>query len=494
MSLCVHLMKSVELSRAVACGLVLVFGPALHSLAQTSSSDPAKPAVSAYKELSLSAAAEPVPALTYRLIPAAFELNPGDAAPIYLRIRHELRDESFNEISSRETEWMSLPLRNFPTAEARKFVDSWLGRLKQIEFGTRRQYCDWSYTFPEQSSQPLTILLPDAQSMRQWARLIAIKARLETAERQYDEAVQTLKMGLAFGRHVGEGPFLISALVGIAIEGLMLDRVEELIAQPGAPNLYWALTALPNPLMPTKRALELEQAIGENAIPELRQALDAHSKAEWSAVLSRLYPHMRAVLAQLVEYEESTESQKARTKLELDAFRNEVIPLARPWLVGRGYDKRAAEAMSDDEVVVRYVVENFHILRDQIFKASYLPFASSRSFAERTAADVKAAREGPLSVFATLFPMVRTVARSEVRLQRRVALLRTIEAIRLYAASHGGKLPESLEQVKEVPVPNDPVTDQSFGYELKGNTAVITSPAIDGQAETALDYRLTIRP
>ena len=120
-------------------------------------------------------------------------------------------------------------------------MNQWLGRLKLLEFGTRREYCDWSFTLPEQRLDAIEILLPDTQSMRTWARLLALKARVEIAERKLDQAVGTIETGLAFGRHVAEGPFLINALVGMAICNSMLDRLEELIEQPGAPNLYWAL-------------------------------------------------------------------------------------------------------------------------------------------------------------------------------------------------------------------------------------------------------------
>ena len=37
------------------------------------------------------------------------------------------------------------------------------------------------------------------------------------AEGKLDDCVGTLETGLAFVRHVGEGPFLINALVGMAI-------------------------------------------------------------------------------------------------------------------------------------------------------------------------------------------------------------------------------------------------------------------------------------
>ena len=80
------------------------------------------------------------------------------------------------------------------------------------------------------------ILLPDTQSMRAWVRLIALKARVEVAEGKLDQALGTIETGLAFGRHVSEGPFLINSLVGIAICNSMLDRLEELIDQPGRPE------------------------------------------------------------------------------------------------------------------------------------------------------------------------------------------------------------------------------------------------------------------
>ena len=45
------------------------------------SGEPPKP-----KVVVVSPAAEPVPALKYRLVPSSADLIPGDAAPIYLRI------------------------------------------------------------------------------------------------------------------------------------------------------------------------------------------------------------------------------------------------------------------------------------------------------------------------------------------------------------------------------------------------------------------------
>ena len=74
------------------------------------------------KELTLSPAPAPVPALKYRLLPSWADLNPGDAAPIYLRIRNfeeskkpgEGIEPSWNQISDELEEVDERPARTVP--------------------------------------------------------------------------------------------------------------------------------------------------------------------------------------------------------------------------------------------------------------------------------------------------------------------------------------------------------------------------------------------
>jgi hypothetical protein len=79
-------------------------------------------------------------------------------------------------------------------------------------------------------------------------------------------------------------------------------------------------------------------------------------------------------------------------------------------------------------------------------------------------------------------------------LERNLAALRVIEALRIYAAAHDSKLPESLSDVHEVPIPSDPGTGQPFEYLLDEGTATLVS---HGPAESKLNndlrYRVSIR-
>ena len=82
----------------------------------------------------------------------------------------------------------------------------------------------------------------------------------------------------------------------------------------------------------------------------------------------------------------------------------------------------------------------------------------------------------------------------QVTLDRRIAMLRTIEALRIYAAAHGGQLPDSLDEVNDVPVPLDPGTGKPFEYHRDGATATLTSQIHVGSSETnGIRYRVTVR-
>ena len=80
------------------------------------------------------------------------------------------------------------------------------------------------------------------------------------------------------------------------------------------------------------------------------------------------------------------------------------------------------------------------------------------------------------------------------RLDRHVATLQCIEAMRLYAATHEGRFPKQLSDITQVPVPDDPVTHKPFIYSRTGAEAVLEGPAPEGaQAREAIRYELHLK-
>ena len=93
-----------------------------------------------------------------------------------------------------------------------------------------------------------------------------------------------------------------------------------------------------------------------------------------------------------------------------------------------------------------------------------------------------------------VFPGTDKVYRSHVRIDRRLAALRCIEALRLYAAANDGRFPASLKDIKEVAVPLDPGTGKPFEYQVKDNQASLHAPPLGSEKNVvpwAFTYELS---
>ncbi len=80
-------------------------------------------------------------------------------------------------------------------------------------------------------------------------------------------------------------------------------------------------------------------------------------------------------------------------------------------------------------------------------------------------------------------------------LEQRIALLRHVEALRLYAADHDGRLPTTLAEVA-VPLPPDSFTGKPFLYTVEGATAHLRGsppPGKETEAAFSVHYVVTIR-
>ena len=81
----------------------------------------------------------------------------------------------------------------------------------------------------------------------------------------------------------------------------LADRLEELIEQPGAENFYWALSALPRPLVSLRKAMEQEQRLAET---QKRAEAD-------QAMRVRSYEAAKTSEAVRSELEKAEETEKA---------------------------------------------------------------------------------------------------------------------------------------------------------------------------------------
>ena len=208
--------------------------------------------------ITLRPAAEPTPSLKYRLIPERRTLIAGNAVVFYHRANQFLYEKR-NQLDSKDKDtpqvpnhsielqisrWNTEPIADIPKDVAKSTLVSFEMALKEAELGAKRASCDWEY---DQRTEGISLLLPEIQAMRSLARLIVLRIKVAILEGKTDEAMHWIEVGFVVGRHVGQGPYVIQSLVGVAISSEMAKCLDDLIQAPGTPSLFWTLADRPRP-------------------------------------------------------------------------------------------------------------------------------------------------------------------------------------------------------------------------------------------------------
>ena len=434
--------------------------------------------------LTVEPAAPAAAVLRYRLLPDTSSLQRGNAALVYTKLAILMQGGTFEKQQEQLDQWLELPTDKLPLDEMRKALDSLGGWIDDLNLAARLSDCDWQ--LPVGDRPLFSILLPEIQSTRSMARLLACKARLDVAEGRLDDALRTLQSGLTLGQNVSRGPTLIHGLVGIAISHVMFTAMRDLQQHPQSPNLYWALTALPSPLFDMRRAADVESSMLYLSYPELRALHDGdHTPRDWPAVIDRV----------LGELSPQGGRGGSLNRLALTAVALKAYPDAKRRLIEGGRPAREVDAMPVFEVIAIDALTTYDELRDRTMCWLYFPYWQARPHFE--AAEKYLQTEGrnresiPLATL--LVPAIRSVSRAKARMDREVALLRVIEAARMYAASHEGQLPHSLADIREVPLPDDPLTGRPFDYTLRDDAALLGSSPGGEPAEQNLYLRYELR-
>jgi hypothetical protein len=71
-------------------------------------------------------------------------------------------------------------------------------------------------------------------------------------------------------------------------------------------------------------------------------------------------------------------------------------------------------------------------------------------------------------------------------------VLRVVEAVRLYAAANEARMPPSLDAVRIVPIPLDPLTGEPFEYTQDGESATVVTEG-PSPARLKVAYRIAPR-
>ena len=472
------------MSRPLAAALLLFASPVS-----------AQPAPGEPILLNLRAAVAPSPALTYRLMPDERELEPGNAATLYYRAM-----ASFVENSALLTEirqehwgkWLEEPIEELPRGEVEEKLRMARNLLHEVGLAARRRDCDWMLAG---RSEGIGLLLPEVQAFRSVAVVLAVRARWELAQGRWREALHDLQTGYAAARHFAQGPTLIHVLVAAALAQQFHGRLDEFVQRPETPNLYWALAAVPRPYLDPLPAVREDARMMENMFPWLKRLEGAPlSDAQVQEAASGLQQSL----------DQFNLRRPAFANLTQAALLTGYHPEAKRYLLARKYPAAQVDAMPVFQAVALAAFRQYRDSAEEVAKWALVE-DGFRHPGYKAASETyrQAVRRLDLLFFRGLlnglgggespFEKVYAAAR---RQDRRFAALRCVEALSLYAAAHGGKLPKSLADVTEVPTPNDPATGQPFEYRLEGDSAVLSAPLPPGPKPAPallLSYDIKVR-
>ncbi len=445
--------------------------------------------------LSVTPATEPKPALRFDLTVQGRDKVSGNAALHYAKAalaRPTATEKKSLEDEKKVQGWEETPLDKLPTDDVNEHLAKYAAALRELEHGTKCKTCEWD-SAPASGPAALDAAVASQPANRVLARMLSLRLRVELAEKRFDAATHTLRAGLQYAKHLGEGPTLIQMLVGHAVAAVFLGRAEEFVSCPDAPNLYWGLTALPRPLIDPRPGLDGEDDLTESFLPGLADLRKGPVTAERALDVAE-----NALKVFAAASDEPNTLIKLGGRLAISGHATLHQNEAVKELVARGWDKKKADALPAVQAVFLNSFEAYREHADD-FRKWFLvddPEAFD-GLAKATAALKKAQKERKsetmLQTFLLILPAVEKVHSAHARTDRKVAALRAVEAVRLHAGLAGG-LPKQLSDIKKVPVPPDPLTGKSFVYEVTASGFTLISAESESVPKVLnLKYEVTVR-
>lgn len=412
-----------------------------------------------------------------RLLPEYSDVRPGNAAVAYGKVKAE-NNRFFGEV--RLAERMER-IHDTPLADLlRERPAIGLGD-HFLEEAACCETCDWQLPLRR---EPLSnFLIPEASECRGFGRILAAKARMAIAERDYSTAINRMRWTYALARHSAAGETIVHGALGGIIASYASKQMLTLVQQPTPPNLYWSLARLPRPFIDMRRTLEAFGGQWELGLPELRRPeLSGRSEQQWEETLH----HMWTGVGEFADNDAWKRGPEELVKQSL--ARHEAV---RSELISQGWPAWQIKDMPAAQVVLLSTVNQSRDVENAAFAAFFLPYPQAMQHLTEAQEKLKQLRDAskwalPIGPF-HLDAMVS--ARSFVaRVDRELAVLQFLEALRAYAAREG-RLPERLPDLTDLPVPNDPVTDRPFRYFTDGNVARLAGPPLGDQP---LDYEVRL--
>ncbi len=453
--------------------------------------DEARPAIAVISLPKIPVAqARPADAASMRLQlgPNYLRLKPGSGQLYFARAIIDMMSQPA-EVKKQLGEFLQIDFNvEIPTEdELSRFLAAYASVIDQLKKMADCEDLVWDLRLRDYpTGEQYSAMLYEVQPARSLARVLNLDILRQLQRGDFESAMESIRAGFRVAHLVRTGETLVHQMTAVAIEGMMDECVRRAITTSGCPNLYFAVASLPDQRENLIRAIQMEQRFGLNTLPAIAHA----ENGIWSKELGQQF--WRESVATLQE--NSGSSQNATGML----FWIQTVTTAnsnefRDQLVNDGYPRDKLEKMTWEQIgaitVRRELVRHY-----QTFNAAcLLEYPAARNLIaeeERKFKEAKSRRELGTILSDLLLPAVQQVHESHLRSKARRELLLTVEAVRDFVASHNGRLPQSLDELKRLPPGIDPFTGQPVSYSItEENGAQVATFSLN----IGEHYPLTIR-
>lgn len=435
--------------------------------AQESAPEKAKPAGPKTVVVEITPRAIENPVLKYRFLPREDELKQGNAVPILLRLPWEQR-AWMEKVYPNLQQWEDVPLTDPKWKEYSDIPPRFFEEMKRAAY---RRDAGWEYPIGE--TPAMTILLPDVQGLRAILGFgLSSRAKYHLSRGELNEALEVIKVGITNSRHIAATPFVVNQLVAATIQRSMFDRTLDLISQPKSPNLYWGLSNIPKGILSLERTADFEGQMLALTFPFIKDLDKSRDSQEWKKLFDQQLNLLAETMGMVVPKGEAGKKQAF-------AQAEQVARKELPKLLG--YTPEKVAQMTMEEAVLRWFVTNHANLDSRYNAYSVLSAREALPQLLQLNLDCNEFYKHMNSKFFDFFknPLFNYLSLNAN--YRRIQMLRVIEAVRHYTATHDGKFPEKLEDISDIPVPLDPLTDKPFVWKVEAGQATLGPPELPAE-------------
>jgi len=187
-----------------------------------------------------------LPELKYRLLPVKCQLTEEDAADYYLKALKAVTDP--NQYASGLIDHL------LSTEKTNEDLQKLNSVIELLSTAGNCSNCSWDKFKKVKTPQLIS-------NLKILTQILAKKASVQIENRNYKQAVDTIRTGLAFARNIAKGDTMIHGTQAVSTASIMLTQLEALVQSPQAPSLLRSLQDMRRPLVNLSPIMQKESRL-----------------------------------------------------------------------------------------------------------------------------------------------------------------------------------------------------------------------------------------